>query len=179
MIPELKALFDEDFEEHGRVPPVGTPEYRDLRARDERRRQLAEQLLAAAADAEAVDLYHVAWLLNHGDTPDEAERAHRLALRAAHLGHRPARWLSAAAYDRWQLYRGLPQKYGTQIVPDGVRYRLWDLDGTASDEDRARWDVPPLSEMERRAEEQTRRVPQPPLEDAPSWLKAALPRWNP
>ena len=76
------------------------------------------------------------------------------------------------------MYRGLPQKYGTQIVPDGERYRLWDLDGETTDAERAQWDVPPLSAQRARAEEMTRSEPQPPMDKAPEWLQMALRRWT-
>jgi hypothetical protein len=87
------------------VPPVSTPEYRALRERDRRRRVRAADLLGsleAAGGFSAADLYHAAWLFNHGDQPAEARRAHE----AAERGHRPARWLAAAAYDRWCMYEG-------------------------------------------------------------------------
>jgi hypothetical protein len=87
------------------------------------------------------------------------------------------RRLAAAAYDRWCMYEGRSQKYGTQLVPDGVAYRLWDLDPATTDAERAQWDVPPLAEQLRRAEAMTRSEPQPPLDRAPEWMKAALARW--
>jgi len=95
-------------------------------------------------------LYHAAWLLNHGEMPGEAAQAHALAREAAEGGYAPARWLAAAAYDRACMYAGRPQRYGTQFVPDGVRYRLWDVDVATSDSDRAEWDVPPLAEQRAR-----------------------------
>ena len=75
------------------------------------------------------------------------------------------------------MYEGRPQKYGTQFVPDGARYRLWDVESGTTDAERVLWDVPPLAEQHRRAEEMTLREPQPPLDEAPGWLKAALHRW--
>ena len=123
-------------------------------------------------------LYHAAWLLNHGDAPAEARRAHELAREAAGRGHAPARWLAAAAYDRWCMYEGRPQRFGTQLVPDGVRIRLWDVDPATTDAERAAWDVPPLAEQQRRAERLSRTEAQPPMEDAPAWLRAALARWR-
>jgi glycine oxidase len=34
------------------------------------------------------------------------------------------------------MYQGKPQKYGTQFVPDGKRWRLWDVDPTTTDAER-------------------------------------------
>lgn len=177
----LAALYRGDREEHGAVPRVGSPEYLALRERDRGRRARAEaalRQLRAADDASAGDLFHAAWLFNHGETPEEARRAHEWAREAAQRGHRRARWLAAASYDRWRMYQGRRQKYGTQFVPDGARYRLLDVDPTTSDTERADWDVPPLHDQERRAEEMTRDLPQPPLELAPEWLRAAMERWS-
>lgn len=178
---ELARLHADDCREHADVPPVGTPEYRALRERDgERRRRAGEILdrLRGAGGPSPIDLYRAAWLLNHGDEPAEARRAHELAREAAERGHGPARWLAAAAYDRWCMYEGRPQRFGTQFVPDGERYRLWDVDPATTDAERDAWDVPPLAEQERRAREMTRTSPQPPMERAPAWLRAAIDRWR-
>jgi hypothetical protein len=178
----LAELYADDRREHADVPPVGTPAYRTLRERDHRRRGRADELLAsleALGGCSAEDLYHAAWLFNHGDQPAAAWRAHELAREAAERGHRPARWLAAAAYDRWCMYEGRPQRYGTQFVPDGVRHRLWDVEPATTDEERAAWDVPPLAEQLRRADELTHSQPQPPMEKAPAWLRAAIERWAP
>ena len=178
----ISELFEADQRDHSNVPSVGTPEYAALRARDRERRRQAEEALAELhtnADELPVDaLYQVAWLLNHGDLPAEARRAHDLARAAAARGHVEARWLAAATYDRWCMYEGRPQKYGTQFVPDGVRYRLWDLDPATTDADRAEWDVPPLAEQLQRAEDLTSTAAQPPMDDAPAWLVRALVRWR-
>ena len=178
---QLRALYDADCREHAAVPPIETTAYAALRERDRARRAEARTLLQhsrSAGRAAPEDLYHAAWLLNHGDTPEEAHEAHELARAAALDGYGPARWLAAAAYDRWCMYRGRAQKYGTQFVPDGKRYRLWDLDAETTDAERAQWDVPPLAAQHARAEEMTRSEPQPPMHMTPDWLKAALQRWS-
>jgi len=177
----LAALYTDDRREHADVPPAGTPEYRALRSRDRARRADAAAALdaiRAAGEAAPDDLFHAAWLFNHGDEPADALIAHELAREAAARGHARARWLAAAAYDRWCMYEGRPQKYGTQFVPDGTRYRLWDVDPSTTDDERASWDVPSLADQERRAEVMTRTEPQPPLDEAPDWLRAALDRWR-
>jgi hypothetical protein len=59
-----------------------------------------------------------------------------------------------------------------------VRYRVWDTVAGNSDEERAKFGVPDLSEQRRRAEDLTRDEPQPPMEFAPQWLKDAIRRWQ-
>jgi hypothetical protein len=150
-----------------------------MRQRDANRRRRAAEILRSESSPAAEDYFHAAKLFQHGDTPDEAWQAHEWALRSAQMGHRQARWLAAAAYDRWCTYSGKPQKYGTQYVSDGRRQRLWDVDPATTDADRAGWDVPPLAEQLRKAEEATRNHPPTPVgDDAPQWLKDAIERWR-
>ncbi len=66
-------------------------------------------------------------------------------MKGAELGHRAARWLAAAAHDRWLMRQGKPQKYGTQYVTEGDRWRLWEVDPATTDQERKEWSVPPLA----------------------------------
>jgi hypothetical protein len=182
---ELASLYKADKQERVNQPTGNTAEYKAMRARDRVRRKHVMEMVAASKLHTAEDYYHAAHIMNHGDTPDDAENAHRLALRSSELGHRPARWLAAASYDRWQMYQGKPQKYGTNYVYDGRGDRLWDVDPNTTDEERAEWDVPPLAEQTRKAEEANRhKLPMSEDErkefelNAPEWLKTDLNRWR-
>jgi hypothetical protein len=174
---DLRQLLEEDRAED-RALVAGTPEYTALRERDARRREEVKSILGRQRALTAEQLFAAAWILNHGDVAEEAEEAHRLAKRAADQGFAQAKWLAAAALDRWLMYSGRPQRFGTNIVPDGVGYRVWDVDPATTDEERAEWDVPPLAEMQRRARDLSFRAPQPNLEDAPRWLLQAIKRWR-
>ena len=178
MNQELQTLLRADQDERINHPEVGTPEYLALRERDAERRKRFQKIVASEELEELEDYYNAAWILNHGETIEEIWQAHLLAKKAAELGLSRARWLAAATYDRWLMYQGKPQKYGTQIVPDGKRQRIWDVDPRTSDAKRAEWDVPSLAEMEKRAEEVTRKETMPPMDDAPEWLKDAVARWR-
>lgn len=178
---DLAFLYEGDKQERMDQPKANTAEYKSMRARDQERREGVMEILVANELQTPEDYYHAAHIMNHGDTPEDAENAHRLALRSSELGYRAARWLAAASYDRWQMYQGKPQKYGTNYVYDGRGDRLWDVDPNTTDEERAEWDVPPLAEQLRKAQEanQSRR----PLSaselkefeaNAPEWLKKAL-----
>ncbi|MEM6286338.1 MAG: hypothetical protein AAF845_04195 [Bacteroidota bacterium] len=175
---ELLALYQADRREHGQGLTHGTPAYDAMRARDRQRRQRVAEIMAEGDVTAPEDVYHAAWIFNHGDTPEDAWQGHTFAKQAADLGFRPARWLAAATYDRWRMYQGQPQRYGTQFAIDATRHRLWDVDPDTTDAERAEWDVPPLAEQLRRAEELTQTHPPGPIgEDAPQWLKDALVRW--
>jgi hypothetical protein len=180
MNDELLALHNADREERVDQPRMGTSEYTAMREPDKQRRVRAAAIVSALAAPEAADLYHAALLFQPGDEPEDAWRAYELAREAAERCEERARWLTAAAYDGWLLYQGRPQKYGTQYVHDGVRHRLWDVDPTTTDAERAAWNVPPLAEQLRKAEEATHNHPPEPinLDDAPWWLKQALLRWQ-
>lgn len=176
---ELLALFRADQLERKNPPPVDTPAYRLLRRRDEQRRQRVRDIVAAAGPAlSAENLYFAALVLHHGGNIDEVQQAHQLAQESAGMGHRPARWLTAATLDRWLMMQGQPQKYGTQIVPDGHRFRVWEVDPATTDAERANWDVRSLARQQQRAAEMTQTDPQPDMARAPDWLKAALKRWQ-
>jgi hypothetical protein len=176
---ELLTLYQADYSEHGEGLTHGTSEYEDMRARDRRRRHRVAEIMSEGTSTAPEDYYHAAWIFNHGDTLEDAWQGHVFAKQAVELGHRPARWLAAAAHDRWRMYQGKPQKYGTQFAVDGERHRLWDVDPKTTDAERAEWDVPPLAEQLRRAEEATRANPPDPIgEDAPKWLQDALKRWK-
>ncbi len=144
MNSELQGLFRADQDERVNHPDYGTPEYRALRERDAERRKRLESIIASGGLKKPEDNYRAAWILNHGESLEEIWQAHILAKKATELGLSRARWLAAATYDRWLMYQGKPQKYGTQIVPDGKRQRVWDVEPTTSDAERSEWDVPSL-----------------------------------
>ncbi len=133
MNAEVRALFEQDQADR-RAGPVDP----DVQRRDRARRLRLEELIAAGALQVPEDSYHAAMLFQHAnprlsvergpdgeiramhadaDSVRSVWRAHELARRAAAAGHRPARWLAAAAYDRWLMYQGRPQRYGTQWHP--------------------------------------------------------------
>ena len=171
----LVRLLAEDQAED-RAVLAGEPAYVALRDRDRARREAVMDLLADGWPEDADGLYAAAWVLNHGDLSEEAALGSRLAARAAELGRPGARWLAAAALDRSLMYAERPQKFGTNIVPDGVGWRLWDVDPATTDAERVANDVPPLAEMQARAAAIT--TPQPDMAEAPESLRRAMRRWG-
>lgn len=160
-------------------PAYGTNEYRQLRERDAIRRDRIREAIATRGIDDPRSMFQAAMIFQHGDESDDIWQAHVFSKAAAEAGYAPARWLAAASLDRWLMYQGKPQKFGTNIVPDGKRQRVWDVDPTTTDEDRTSWDVPCLEEMHRRAEEATRNEPMPPMDEVPWWLRQAIRRWYP
>src|SRR5215469_19517 len=148
MNEELRHLYeaDQDDRREGWLSP-------EVGDRDRARRHRVAELLDAGAAESGEDFFHAAMVFQHGDRLDDSQRARDLALRAAELGHRPGRWLAAAALDRWLMRQDRPQKYGTQYRSSGDGYELYEVDPATTDEERAAWDVPPLAEARRRAED--------------------------
>lgn len=143
---ELRRLFEAD-----QAARTSKRLHSDLPQQDATRRRRVAELIAAGGLVEAEDYYHAAMIFQHGANLDDYWQAHELALKSAEMGHRAARWLAAAACDRWLMQQGQPQKYGTQYRADAGTWTLWQVDPSTTDEERARWDVPPLAEARRRA----------------------------
>jgi TPR repeat protein len=174
----IGRLFAADQAARIHHPSHGTPDYVAMREQDAERRAQLRALLANKEVNDPLALYRAAMIFQHGDTVEDVDEAHRIAKRAADAGFAPARWLAAASMDRSLMYRGRPQKFGTQIVPDGVRQRVWDVDPSTTDELRRQWGVGPLAQLEAEAARLTREEPMPAPDDAPPWLKDAIARWK-
>ena len=143
---ELRGIFEADQRDRTLRPlPVSLAE------RDADRRERVDALIDAGGLVEPADYYHAAMVFQHGVELTDYWRARELALKAADMGYRQARWLAAAAYDRWLMNQGKPQKYGTQYRAIAGKWALSDVDPETTDEERSRWDVPPLAEAKRRA----------------------------
>ena len=133
----------------------------ELAMRDTARRARVEELVDEGVVQGADDHYHAAVIVQRGGTPEHSWRAHVLARAAADLGvHGAPQWyqargLAAAAYDRWLVQQGKPQRYGTQYQAREGRWELYQVDPSITDDDRAAWGVPPLHESIARAHERT------------------------
>ena len=146
--PELAAIFQAD--QAARQGQMA----RDVGERDAERRRRVEGIIAAGQMRTAADHFHAAMVFQHGGSPDDYMRAHELAKRAAELdpSHRSAKWLSAAAMDRYLLSVGRPQVYGTQFMVVQDVWVLQEIDESAvTDEQRAALGVPPLAQARERA----------------------------
>lgn len=121
--------------------------------RDAERRTRTQQIVDAGEAKAADDYYHAAMVFQHGDKPDDFQQAHRWALHASELdpSHARARWLAAASMDRYLMNTEQPQRYGTQFVTRDGQWVLYEVDPEVTDEERARFNVPPLAAAQARA----------------------------
>src|SRR5215472_11970851 len=185
MNQELRDLFVADQTEPRADIGSDTPDYWQMRERDAQRRSRVNELLAQGGVSAPDDYFRAALIFQHGETLEDIWQAHELARTAAEMGasasmgYKDSRWLAAAALDRWLMYQGKPQKYGTQFVPDGKRWRLWDVDPGTSDAERTANHVPALQEQLKQAERYMQYGGFGMEKDkAPEWLKEALELWE-
>ena len=111
---KLEELFQEDQKDRETV--YDNPEsLAKLRERDQARSKRVYVMMELDELKTKNDLYHAAVILQHGQVPADFLTAHRLAAMSAILGHRTARWLMAASFDRFLMSVGHGQIYGTQF----------------------------------------------------------------
>jgi tetratricopeptide (TPR) repeat protein len=149
---ELYQIFQDDQADR-RPGPQGI-NWAEVTPRDEKRRLRVEKILDSGGAKASDDYFYAAMVFQHGHEIQDFQLSHQLALKAVELdpNNRAARWLAAAAKDRELMNLGKPQLYGTQYRMKDGRMELYQVDPTITDEERAKWNVPPLEEAKRRAE---------------------------
>jgi hypothetical protein len=149
--PELERLYQED--QADRAGDLATSDWQAVDARDADRRKRVLEILEKGGAKEAGDYVHAAMVYQHGTKPEDYDRANQWAMKAVELDpdYPGARWLAAASKDRYLMWSGKAQLYGTQFRrdKDGPWY-LWEVDPSITDEERAKWDVPPLARAKAR-----------------------------
>jgi len=155
-----KELFDlHTADQADRQAGPGGIDWSVVHPRDLERQKRVKEIVAAGQANTSADYYHAAMVLQHGDHPEDYDQSNQWAMRALELdpSNDAARWLAAASKDRYLMSLDKPQLYGTQFKKvDGV-WVLHPVDPSISDEERARWNVPPLAEAKKRAESMNKR----------------------
>ena len=118
----------------------GTAEVAETR----RRCQRVIDIYANGDLISGMDYFHAAWVLLWGETAAHFELARHFARRATELEEPRAWTLRAMAWDRLLIAQGKPQRFGTQIIRQGGRWSLGQVDPQVSDDQRAFFAVPPL-----------------------------------
>lgn len=141
---ELYRMFSQD--QADRQPPIN---WEVVTKRDEERRTRAWEMIRNDSLKVADDYFHAAIILQHGRDSTDYHMAYQLASKAAELDttHNTAKWLSAAAKDRYLWSIGNPQWYGTQYKQlESGKWTIQPIDTTAvTDKERKTLNVPPLS----------------------------------
>ncbi len=100
----------------------------------------------------AEDFYNAGVIFQHGSSPDDIKLAFSFATISARLApeHPAPKWLAAAAWDRYMMWKKLPQWYGTQsqyIKETGKTVLYPILPDAVSDTERSEAKIPPLSKI--------------------------------
>ncbi len=122
-----------------------------------RRCQRVIDIYSAGHVSDGRDHFHAAWVMLCGETPGHFSMARMFARRATEIGEERAWTLRAMAWDRWLVANGQPQRFGTQIIKQGGRWSLGEVDPGVTDLDRALYAVPPLYVQRQSAEQLQRR----------------------
>ena len=141
---------------------------------DDARRQRVIELLARGEVRTPRDRLHAALVLQHtglfecagelrSTSPENYLLAHHLARAAFDAGEADAGHLGAATIDRYLGFTQGIQRYGTNriIDQDSGEELLIPIDRSVSDEERARYGVPPLAELLERFRERGAASAQP------------------
>ncbi|MDO9520605.1 MAG: hypothetical protein Q7L19_10375 [Pseudohongiella sp.] len=154
---ELEQLYRSD-QAARQAQPIN---WEELHVEDAARRERVFSILQAGGIRTATDYFHAAMIFQHGNSPDDIRLAHSFATIAASLDSNlpNANWLKAATWDRLLLNFDQPQWYGTQFVRDGAgKLTLYKMHpDVISDEQRAAWSVPTVSESLQSLEQRNNR----------------------
>lgn len=143
--PEVFVAFQQDQSDRSR--PIDDVD--GVLKRDAEHREIVEWSIARHALKAADDYYHAAMVMQHGAKPADFALARQLAAHAVKLdpANMNAKWLYAAATDRYLQRTGKPQVYGTQYTKVDGRWTLEPFDPKGvTDAERLRHGVPTLAE---------------------------------
>ena len=149
MNKELAKIYEADQEDRLRVPRDLGKELKRLAdyvaPRDkERQKRVLGILKKRGKNLEAIDYYHAAMVFQHSSN---IKKAVSLARRSMEMNYEKAKWLYAAATDRYLVRKGRKQKFGTQflVLNDG-KIKPYPVDKRTSDKTREKYNVPSMKE---------------------------------
>src|SRR6185312_17307513 len=140
----LRRLYEEDQRDRVELVRSGIAAWPKVEDRDVAHRRKVLQMLERAQISSAKELYLAAFIFQHGACSDDYALSNKLAEAAISRGSEDAKWLYAASLDRYLVSKHLPQKFGTQFRIENGEQRLLPLDDRTTDEDRKKYNVPPL-----------------------------------
>jgi hypothetical protein len=160
---ELARLHQED--QADRTPPPGKEiDWNVVGPRDTAREARVKALYQQNALRTAADYHHAAMVLQHAPRAEDTLLAHEFCVVALALAEpgspvtTDARWLAAAAEDRFLMRLERPQRFGTQYTQKAGedRIRLHPVDAEVTDGLRAALGVPSLERSRQREAELNR-----------------------
>lgn len=142
----LRERLDE-----GQFSTLGARYARNQAERLEKVRQFVKEKKLSTAE----DYLYAGVLLSSSSVEDDLIAASASGLKAAELGEDRGLRVAAEALDRRLMHRGQPQRYGTQYHYLEViqKWKLYPVDPSTTDADRAMMGIPPLVELKAREDE--------------------------
>lgn len=96
------------------------------------------------------DKYYAALILYRSDDVDDLKIAYESA-KVGMMNHvHSAGYVMAISFDKYQVARGLSQRYGTQIGRDKGKMCIYAVDATATNEERTQFEIPAIEEQYRK-----------------------------
>jgi hypothetical protein len=130
---------------------TAAPDWQAVASRDKDRQATVRALLTKGELKSDRDYQFAALVLQHAESANDVQLAHLLAVTAALKGQPTAKWLAAAALDRYLWDTNQPQVFGTQFKQQGDASSTWTMEpydrGVLSDSMRAEWCVVSSSEQ--------------------------------
>ena len=161
----LRKIFTEDQKVRKNIPGGQQPAsvWNKISAADEKRRKQVAAIMSTDTNFTPKDYYYAAMIFQHGGYIEEYKTAKRYARQSMDMGYEDAKWLYAAATDRLLRAQGKKQKFGTQYIfgylkEGNVWYEallLQPYDKRTTDMTRAKYNVPPLAELQKK---ETRKI---------------------
>jgi hypothetical protein len=138
----------------GRPAKTGTPpDWSAVAARDKERQATVRALVNKGELKSGRDYQFGALVFQHSESANDVMLAHLFAVTAVLKGQPTAKWLAAAALDRYLWHTSQPQMFGTQFKQIDGGEEAWTMDPydreNISDSVRAEWCVVSLSEQAR------------------------------
>jgi hypothetical protein len=149
--PELARLYDQD--QADRSPAEGKAiDWEVVGRRDREREARVKELYEAGGLRTGKDYHRAAMVLQHAPRPEDYLLAHEFCVVALAKGERAARWLAAAAEDRFLMNINRPQRFGTQYRSTGPDdpVKLYEVGSGVTDALRKEMDVPTLAQARER-----------------------------
>lgn len=153
MNTKLQKIFNEDQKD--RRNPIILNSRSLFKPRDKVRKNLVRGLLLRKEIDSAKDYYMAAMIFHHGATIQDSKKAVALAKKSDDLGYKKALAFYATCLDRLLIRQGKNQKFGTQYFKKNSKslWRLLPVDPKTSDQERKKYGLPTLDEMEKRIKE--------------------------
>lgn len=142
----LEDLYFADKEERESIDGSNENDLQLLATHDKQRLTQLTEILPQVDINEIWNCHYLAYLLQHGETTEDYEKAHFYAKKAVDMGSNVTKWLYAATKDRLLISQGKVQKFGTQFEKVDGQWRHMPVNPNTTDTERAKYGVPPLAE---------------------------------